>query len=75
MKDLGFLWYFLGIKVVYSPRGYLLSQSKYVTDILGRAKHTDNKTIYTLIKINIKYSSFDGLALLDLTYITLLLEA
>ena len=34
MNDLGSLRYFLDINVAYSPRGYLLSQSKYIADIL-----------------------------------------
>jgi hypothetical protein len=67
MKDLGYLQYFLGIEVVYSPRGYLLSQSKYVADILERARLTDNKTIDTLIEVNTRYSSSDGLPLIDPT--------
>jgi hypothetical protein len=53
MKNLGSLRYFLGIKVVYSPRDYLLFQSKYVTDILEWIRHTNNKTIDTLIDVNI----------------------
>jgi hypothetical protein len=61
MKNLGYLWYFLGIKVAYSPRGYLLSQSKNVADILERARLTDNKTIETLIEVNAMYSSSDVL--------------
>ena len=36
-NDLGFLRYFLGIKVVSSLKGYLLSQSKYMVDIFYRA--------------------------------------
>ncbi|KAJ0972269.1 hypothetical protein J5N97_020228 [Dioscorea zingiberensis] len=67
MKDLGSLRYFLGIEVAYSPRGYLLSQSKYVADILERAKLTDTKTIDTPIEVNAKYSSSDGTPLLDPT--------
>jgi len=62
MKNLGYLWYFLGIEVAYSPRGYLLSQSKYVADILERARLTDNKTIETLIEVNAMYSSSDVLS-------------
>ncbi|XP_031262611.1 uncharacterized protein LOC116120781 [Pistacia vera] len=73
MKDLGSLQYFLGIEVAYSPRGYLLSQSKYVADILERARLTDNKTVDNPIEVNAKYSSSDGLPLLDPIYTVLLL--
>jgi len=67
MKDLGYLRYFLGIEVASSPRGYLLSQSKYVADILEPARLNDNKTIDTLIEVNAKYSSSDGLPFTDPT--------
>jgi hypothetical protein len=67
MKGLGYLRYFLGIEVTYSPRGYLLSQSKYVADILERVRLTDNKTVDTPIEVNARYSSSDGLPLIDPT--------
>lgn len=41
MKDLGSLCYFLSIDVAHFPRGYLLSQSKYIVDILQQAQLTD----------------------------------
>jgi len=63
MKDLGSLWYFLGIEVAYLLRDYLLSQSKYVVNSLERAKLTDNKTVDTFIEVNTKYSSSDSLPL------------
>jgi len=75
MKDLGSLQYFLGIEVAYSPRGYLLSQLKYVADILELARLTDNKIVDTLIKVNAKYFSFDDLPLSILLYTILLLGA
>ena len=34
MEDLSFLHYFLCIEVAYSSRGYLLSQQKYIADLL-----------------------------------------
>ena len=67
MKDLGPLRYFLSIEVAYSLRGYPLSQSKYVADILERARLTNNKTVDTPIEVNAKYSSFDGVSLSDPT--------
>ncbi|KAL5541484.1 hypothetical protein UlMin_009194 [Ulmus minor] len=47
--------------------GYLLSQLKYVADILEQARLTDNKTVDTPIEVNAKYSSSDGLPLSDPT--------
>jgi len=67
MKDLGYLRYFLGIEVAYSSRGYLLSRSKYVADILEQARLTDNRTVDTPIEVNARYSSSDGLPLIDPT--------
>ena len=67
MKDFGYLWYFLGIEVAHSPKCYLLSQLKYVADILERARLTDNKIVDILIEINARYSSFDDLSLSDPT--------
>ena len=61
MKDLGYLRYFLSIKVASSPRGYLLSQSKYVADILEWIRLIDNKTVDTPIEVNTRYSSSNGL--------------
>jgi len=66
MKDLGYLRDFMDIEIAYSPKGFL-SQSKYVADILKRARLTDNKTLDTLIEVNARYSSFDGVPLTDPT--------
>lgn len=45
MKDTGSIHYFLGIEVASSPKGYFLSQSKYITDIFEWARFSDNKSI------------------------------
>ena len=67
MKDLGPLRYFLGIEVASSPKGYLLSQTKYATDVLHRARFTDNKTVDTPLELHVKFSASDGVPLDDPT--------
>ncbi|XP_031255719.1 uncharacterized protein LOC116113701 [Pistacia vera] len=67
MKDLSSLRYFLGIEVAFSPKGFLLSQSKYITNILERPRLTDTKTVDTSLEFNIRYFPYDGTHLLDHT--------
>lgn len=74
VKDLGLLWYFLGIEVVYSPKGYLLSQMKhlankekkeYLADILQQAGLTNSKIVNTPLELNHKLSASAGTPLSD----------
>ncbi|XP_023732001.1 uncharacterized mitochondrial protein AtMg00810-like [Lactuca sativa] len=65
MKDLGLLRYFLGIEVAKSPKGCLLSQTKYISDLFERAQLTDNWTANTPIESNVKYSPINGVPLSD----------
>lgn len=66
MKDLGFLFYFLGIKVAQSKKGYLLSQTKYISDLFTRAGLSENQTIDTPFESNARHSPTDGVPLSDL---------
>ncbi|GJZ58695.1 putative nucleotidyltransferase, ribonuclease H [Tanacetum coccineum] len=66
MKDLGLLHYFLGIKVASPLKGYLLSQSKYISDLFDRARMIDNKIVDIPIDAKAKYTPTDGDPLPDL---------
>ncbi|XP_019439031.1 PREDICTED: uncharacterized protein LOC109344732 [Lupinus angustifolius] len=67
MKDLGTLTYFLGIEVASSPRGYLLSQSKYIADILDLVSLSDTKAVDSPLETNARYTSSDGVPLSEPT--------
>lgn len=47
LKDLGPLHYFLGVEVVPCPQGLLLSQQRYIADLLARTKMTDARPVAT----------------------------
>jgi len=47
MKDLGPLHYFLGIQVIPTSAGMVLSQEKYAFDLLERAHMVDCKPLST----------------------------
>jgi hypothetical protein len=60
MPDLGSLSYFLGIEVLQSPKGYYLSQYKYIQDLVARSGISDNCTTATPLDIHLKLRLNDG---------------
>ncbi|XP_038678419.1 uncharacterized mitochondrial protein AtMg00810-like [Tripterygium wilfordii] len=67
MKDLGSLRYFLGIEITRSDHGILLSQQKYLSDILSRAALVDTRNVDTPLELNVKLRPTDGQLLPDPT--------
>jgi len=60
IKDLGQLRYFLGIEVVRSPRGIVLSQRKYVLDLLDETGMLGCRSTTTPIEQNHKLGAESG---------------
>jgi hypothetical protein len=60
LKDLGDLHFFLGIKVKCTNQGLMLSQEKYVSDILTRASMTTCKEVVTPLSTNMKLVAHGG---------------
>ncbi|XP_028105218.1 uncharacterized protein LOC114304232, partial [Camellia sinensis] len=67
MKDLGPLWFFLGIEVTSSPKSYFLSQAKYAHEFIHRVGLTDTKVSDTPTELNMKLNSTYGVPLDNLT--------
>lgn len=63
MKYLGLLSYFLGIEVLKSPKGYLFSQAKYISNLFERARFSDNQTVDMPLENKAKYFVTAGVPL------------
>ena len=55
MKDVGDLNYFLGIEVKKIPKGILLTQEKYTTDLLKRVGMLQCKPVNTPMSTSEKF--------------------
>jgi hypothetical protein len=60
VKDLGPFNFFLGVEVLSTPHGILLSQQRYIMDLLIRTKMNEAKPITTLMASTTSLSAFDG---------------
>ena len=52
MKDLRHLNYFLGLEITHFTDGLYITQAKYASELLSRARLTDSKTVDTPVKLN-----------------------
>ena len=52
MKNLEYLNYFLGLEITHSTDGLYITQAKYASELLSRARLTDSKTVNTPAELN-----------------------
>ncbi|XP_015934193.1 uncharacterized mitochondrial protein AtMg00810-like [Arachis duranensis] len=67
MKDLDFFSYFLGLDVIFSDDDIYLSQVKYASDLLARARITDSHTESTPLEPNVRFTPMDDTILVNHT--------
>ena len=60
VKDLGSLNFFLGVEVLSTPHGILLSQQRYIMDLLIQTKMNEAKSITTPMASTTSLSAFEG---------------
>ena len=66
-KDLGPLSYFCGVKFLTTSSGLLLSQQKYVIDLLSKHNMLVSKTVSTPLVVGTSLTANDGTALINAT--------
>ncbi|XP_010531643.1 PREDICTED: uncharacterized protein LOC104807900 [Tarenaya hassleriana] len=67
LKDLGMLSYFLGVEASRSDTGILLTQRKYIGDILSRARMSEAKPVATPMAASSRLTVVSGSALSEPT--------
>lgn len=60
IKDLGQLHYFLGLEVIHTPQGIILSQKKFTTELLKDCGTLSSTTVSTPLPLNCKLCPEDG---------------
>ena len=60
MKDFGHLSYFLGLEITHSTNGLYITQAKYASNLLSRARLTDSKIVDTPIELNAHLTPSEG---------------
>ena len=66
-KDLGVLCFFVGVEVLATPTGLLLSQQKYVIDLLSKHNMLVSKPVSTSLAIGTSLTAKDGTASVNAT--------
>lgn len=67
LKDLGILSFFLGVAVVSTFYGLLLSQKRYISDLLARTNITSAKLVSTPLATEPSLNLHQGPTLVDPT--------
>jgi hypothetical protein len=75
MKDLGELFYFLGIEVIHSPKGIWLLQRQYALNKLSEYGMTGCKPISIPLEQNVKLSVDEGDLMEDTTMYRRIVES
>jgi len=65
IKDLGQLHYFLGLEVIHTAKGIILSQKKFTTELLRECRPLSSFAVSTPLPLNCKLHPEDGNLLPD----------
>ncbi|XP_019252796.1 PREDICTED: uncharacterized protein LOC109231600 [Nicotiana attenuata] len=68
IKDLGKLHYFLGLEILYKAYGIVITQKKFMLDLLKEYNCMDYSSLASPLDLSVKLRAEEGIALPDPTY-------